>query len=187
MNPEDLATNFLSILQDGNFLLEISKKQSIDEVREEFSKKGCDLTNEQAEFIQEKVKGILSGKIKMTEQDLEDVSGGRNVNFEKVLIVVMGIALAISVGALAGSSFKSSAPPPENQKVNGLFDSICKLFSRPEAKVFAEEIVDGVEYANRQSWFARGINAITCGWLFKPTPFQTGSRVISRAIKRLDE
>lgn len=168
MNPEDLATNFLSILQDGDFLLEISKKQSIDEVREEFSKKGCDLTNEQAEFIQEKVKGILSGKVKITEQDLEDVSGGRNINFEKFLMVFIGITLAVSVGALAGSSFKSSAPSSGNQKVNELFNTMCKFFRSPEGKVITVGAANMIADANQQSWFAHAVNVATFGWLCKP-------------------
>lgn len=183
MNPENLASNFLSILQNGDFLLEISKKQSVDEVREEFSKKGCELTNEQAEFIQEKVKGILSGKVKITEQDLEDVSGGRNnINVERVLIVVMGIALAVSVGALMGSSSKSSSP--KNQEANKGVSSLGELAKSPTVQTFAKEMANGVTYANRQSWLARGINIITCGWLCKPTMFQTTLQAFNNTLNK---
>lgn len=168
MNPEDLATNFLSILQDGDFLLEISKKQSIDEVREEFSKKGCDLTNEQAEFIQEKVKGILSGKVKITEQDLEDVSGGKiNISVERVLIVIMGITLALSLGGLVGSSFKSSAPP-KNQEVNEVVNNLSKLANSSTARTFIGNVVSGTARVYKQPWYSRLIYDITGGTWCRP-------------------
>lgn len=186
MESKDSTSKFLSLLQDGKFLLEISKKQSTDEVRKEFLQKGYDLTDEEAEFILKTVKDILNNKVEVAEEDLENISGGQ-ADIRTVLTVIIGVTLAGFTGALVASAVRSGsspqvAPAPEPQKgwMDNLSDGVKKAVNDPGIRDAALTFTKRVADNNKQSWLKKGINKVTFGWLCNPTTTEAAAETLSK-------
>lgn len=191
MESKDSTSKFLSLLQDGKFLLEISKKQSTDEVRKEFLQKGCDLTDEEAEFILKTVKDILNNKVEVAEEDLENISGGKAdiADIRTVLTVLMGVVLAGATGALVASAVRSGsspqvAPAPEPQKgwMDDLSDGVKKVANDPRFKDAALTLTKRAADNNKQPWWKKGINVATFGWLYPTTLTEAVAEKASEAV-----
>lgn len=194
MESKDSTSKFLSLLQDGKFLLEISKKQSTDEVRKEFLQKGYDLTDEEAEFILKTVKDILNNKVEVAEEDLENISGGKAdiADIRTVLTVIIGVTLAGFTGALVASAVRSGsspqvAPAPEPQKgyMGNVSDGVKKVVNDPRVRGAALTLTKRVADDNKQSGIKRGINWLTFGWLFKPTTTEVAAELLGEVTDAL--
>ncbi len=188
MESKDSTSKFLSLLQDGKFLLEISKKQSTDEVRKEFLQKGYDLTDEEAEFILKTVKDILNNKVEVAEEDLENISGGQ-ADIRTVLTVIIGVTLAGFTGALVASAVRSGsspqvAPAPEPQKgwMDNLSDGVKKVANDPRFRDAALTLTKRAADNNKQPWWKKGINVATFGWLYPTTLTEAVAEKASEAV-----
>lgn len=186
MESKDSTSKFLSLLQDGKFLLEISKKQSTDEVRKEFLQKGYDLTDEEAEFILKTVKDILNNKVEVSEEDLENISGGQ-ADIRTVLTVIIGVTLAGFTGALVASAVRSGsspqvAPAPEPQKgwVDNFLGGVKKVANDPTIRGAAWTFTKRTADNNKQSRLKKGINKLTFGRLCNPTATEAAAEALSK-------
>ena len=113
MDKEKLTKKISSLIQDPKFVLKLAETKSDEEAVKLFADNGCELAADKVKFVRDTLNSLLKGDIEISEDDLENISGGR-IDTAKVVAVALAATIVIGaplgVWALSGSK---EAPPQQ--------------------------------------------------------------------------
>lgn len=113
MDKEQLAKKLSALFQDKDFVFKLAETKSDEEAIKLFAENDCELEPEKVKFVRDTLDSLLKGEIEISEEDLENISGGSGeVDYKKVLAVALGATIVLGGGALLVSNLKG-APPPQ--------------------------------------------------------------------------
>ncbi len=112
MDKKKLAEKLSSLIQDKDFVVKLAQTESDEEAKKLFAENGCELEIEKIKLIRDTLSALIKGEIEISEKDLENISGGADVNYKKVLAVALGATLVIGLGVAGVHALSGSKTPP---------------------------------------------------------------------------
>ena len=113
MNKEKLAQKISSLIQDKDFVLKLAETKSDAEAAKLFADNDCELTADKVKLVRDTLNSFLKGDIEISEDDLENVSGGR-IDATKVLAVALAATLVIGGTYVATRPSQGASASPKS-------------------------------------------------------------------------
>jgi hypothetical protein len=179
MNKEQRIEKLSSLIQDPNFVLKVSKTKSNEEAAKLFADNGCEIAADKVKLVRDTLNSLLKGDIKiseddleniskMSEKDLENVSGGQ-LDTTKVLAVALAATVVIGGTAWAVSANSSNPAPQQSssdQLKNAAAGTLLKagIAAEKMGRAYAGVKIKPTALQRMWAWVSRDQAAKNAAW-----------------------